>query len=122
MTTQPAEPTTKAIEAKHTGWRAPGNGNVVTESGELVVSVPRPKGAGASAVRDARVRLIAAAPDLLAACESAIETLKRLQADGYLDNGGPSVPGSAEPEWPWYLSKFETDAKAAIAKAKGGVA
>jgi hypothetical protein len=47
-------------------WRDPGNGNVVGHDGSLVTSVPRPKGKGATAKRDANAKLIADAPDLLA--------------------------------------------------------
>lgn len=52
-----------------TTWHLSGN-NVVDEDGTLVVSVPRPKGAGASSRRDARARLIAAAPELLEALKA----------------------------------------------------
>lgn len=46
-------------------WSTNGNGNVVDANGELVVGVPRPKGRGASAVRDARARAIAEIPELI---------------------------------------------------------
>lgn len=58
------------VSARHTPgpWTAPGS-NVVGADGSLVTHVPRPKGADASARRDANKLLIAAAPELLAACE-----------------------------------------------------
>lgn len=61
------------MAANQDRWTDAHNGCVVTEDGELVVSVPRPKGTGASAKRDARVKLISAAPDLAGALAEAVE-------------------------------------------------
>jgi len=55
-------------------------------------------------------RLIAAAPDLLAACEQAVEDLKRLMRYEVLDWTGIDIGRSVE---------AKIQAEAAIAKAKG---
>lgn len=55
----------KSIPYSPGPWHTNGNACVVSAEGRLVVAVPRGKGAGASARRDADAHLIAAAPDLL---------------------------------------------------------
>lgn len=60
-------------------WTAPGNTNVVGADGSLVVSVPRPKGKGATARRDANVRLISAAPELLNALIDSLAVARNLR-------------------------------------------
>jgi len=62
----------------------------------------------------------ASAIDLLAACEAALAGWRRAQIGGYLDNGGPGVPGIPDPGWPEWMHSLDEQIRAAISKARAG--
>jgi hypothetical protein len=110
-------------KAKHTPgpWivgdqrrRDPGCILIHTSSGESIASawnLMRPDGSGPDTPMEANARLIAAAPDLLAACKSAMELLDGL--------GGADVLGD------FFAARADDESAklmAAIAKAEGGAA
>jgi len=80
-----------------------GNSRVVLGDDRRIAVVKVTPGSALFAESDANARLIAAAPDLLAALEAMVRDADRNQRPG----GGSDVPDSA---------------RAAIAKAKGGAA
>lgn len=101
---------------KHTPgpWTTNGNGCVVGKDGTLVATVPRPKGAGASAKKAANADLIAAAPQLLAACERMSLLIDKLM---------PSVPWGSTwntSDWAPLLNEAPAEARAAVLAARGG--
>lgn len=98
-------------------WIATSGGCVVGADSTLVVAVPRPKGTGATAKRDANARLIAAAPDLLAVCELAlshVEELREAFRSGALTGADGKVGLRANNN-----VDVEVELRKQIAKAKG---
>jgi hypothetical protein len=81
----------------------------VGHDGSLVTSVPRPKGKGATAKRDANVRLITASPDLYKQLCNLEAWIRDAAA-----SGGEGIN--------WYaVNEIDgAEARAAIAKVKGG--
>lgn len=101
------------IEAKHTPgpWKVSGRRRqVIGRHGAIPCLLARVNVAASGVECDANARLIAAAPDLLAACEAAIQFIRNGVEFGYIrlpDAGDPALltPPALE---------------AAVAKAKGG--